>query len=151
MLFLSYHDAIMNKRMYRVEGTNNVFRMFWKYGIATCAELRGGWSWINDKRYYEWVERDDTIFTNPVPLLKNVCLYDPTISIKYILSGSYSLFLRHGLKAQHNFVERVSFRVSINARNYETNKVINSQEIYFVEKFMTMKDAKNISNKFSQI
>jgi hypothetical protein len=62
-----------NNRMYRVKNYPNTYRMFLKdRKIATCAELRGGWSHTNNPSYYEEVSRDDSIFTPNMPRLKNV-------------------------------------------------------------------------------
>lgn len=65
-------EARRNHRMYRVEGTNYTFRMFTEDNIATCAELRGWWAWVDNSSYYEDVNREDTMFTNPIHQLKTV-------------------------------------------------------------------------------
>ena len=132
--------------MYRVAGTSNEFKMFCKYGIATWVELRSGWSWINDKRYYEMVNYKDSIFTNPIPLLKSVWLYDPVIRIKHIDPGNHSLFLRHSLTRNHNFVGRVSFKVILLVKSNETNEKIKTFEICYIKKFMNQKEADEICN-----
>ena len=53
--FLDEDESSMylKNRMYRVLNHPNTYRIFLKdQAIATCAELRGGWAWTNDKRYY---------------------------------------------------------------------------------------------------
>ena len=55
-------EAQENQRMYRVQGTKNVYRMICKHGIATAAELRSEWAWVFDPKYYKWINREDTIF-----------------------------------------------------------------------------------------
>ena len=128
----------MNQRMYRVEGTDNVFRVICKNGIGTAAELRNGWAWTNTSQYYEWVNRDDTIFTNPIPLLKTVCWYDPILRAKYIEPGSYSLFVRHGLQPNHNFVECTSFEVILQAKRGQEEELLEEKRIYYNKRFKNM-------------
>ena len=115
--------------MYRVEGTDNVFRLICENGIATAAELRQGWAWTNDQRYYEWIDWNDTIFTNPIPMLKSVCWYDPFLKVKYVNPGSYSLFLRHGLEVRSNFPENTSFTVKLFLKNKDSGTNLLEKQI----------------------
>ena len=128
--------------MYRVEGTDNVFRMFWKHGIATVAELRNGWSWTDTPTYYTWVERDDTIFTNPIPLLKLVWWYNPTLRIKYVEPGSYSLFIRHGLEEYYKFAGRTNLKIALFAKREGEDTPIVENKIFYDDKFLTSEEAK---------
>ena len=52
--------------------------MLTKDGIATVAAMREGWNWTGSPEYYEHIDREDTMFTNPIPHLISVCWYDPT-------------------------------------------------------------------------
>ena len=118
--------------------------MFCHDGIGTAAELRGGWAWTNDTSYYSWEERDDTMFTNPIPLLKAVCWYDPVLSVKYVESGSYSLFLRHGLQPNHSFTKKTNLTVKLQVMRKDTNEWIKENIIYSIEKFMNKDEANHL-------
>jgi hypothetical protein len=104
--------AIQNDRLYRVKDTENTFRMFTVNGIATVAELRGGWAHTNNPSYYTHVTKKDSMFTNPIPSLKSVCWYETTCHVHQVPRGSYKLYVRHSASSNSNIKEQLVLRVS---------------------------------------
>mmetsp|Transcript_1917 Transcript_1917/g.2401 ORF Transcript_1917/g.2401 Transcript_1917/m.2401 type:complete len:325 (-) Transcript_1917:18-992(-) len=143
----THADAVRNRRMYRVKGTKNVFRMICSDGVVTCAELRGGWAWTNNTTYYSSVTREDTLFTNPIPMLKTVCWYDPRLSMKYVEPGNYKALIRHDLKEHHTMQNKLTLRMSLIVREYETHNQIKKTEVFFTGSFPSKQICEQVSSQ----
>mmetsp|Transcript_34464 Transcript_34464/g.34091 ORF Transcript_34464/g.34091 Transcript_34464/m.34091 type:complete len:83 (+) Transcript_34464:284-532(+) len=73
-------------QMYRHKDFKHVFRMFCGDNqVATVAEKRDGWAHTNNPSYFSVAKRHDSIFTEEMPELINVCWYDPCLIINDVL------------------------------------------------------------------
>lgn len=142
----NYFEAVRNNRMYRVAGTSNVFRIFWETGIGTWAELRNGWAWTDTPSYYKMVTRKDTMWTNPIPLLKTVCWYNPSLGIKHVEPGEYSFFLRHALEQDHSFTDWVTIKVRLLVFLKGKEDFIHEFDLFNVSSFPTEEQANHLSS-----
>ncbi|CAI2370969.1 unnamed protein product [Moneuplotes crassus] len=103
-------------QMYRLKDFPNTFRMFCgNHQVATLAELRGGWAWTNDYRYYIKAYRPDSIFTPEMPELSHVCWYDPYLKIHDVIPGKYSMFVRHLITSPYGICGRLNVDVKVEA------------------------------------
>ena len=75
---IDLNQTIQNKVLYQAQDHEHNYKMLTKDGIAVLAALRGGWAWTDSPQYYDHINREDTMFTNPIPHLKTVCWYNPT-------------------------------------------------------------------------
>ena len=71
------NHTIQNQILYPVKNHSHNYRIFTLNGIGTCAALRDEWAHTNNTEYYEKINREDTLFTNPINHLKLVFWYDP--------------------------------------------------------------------------
>lgn len=96
--------------------------MFTKRGLAICAEARDKWEDVDNPKIYEKVKRADTLFSNPVYLMKDVVDYKAEVIIRDVKPAWYFMFVRHDLTPDSNFPGASIFIVSINLTSPPTEE-----------------------------